>query len=128
MSFKEALTVLLWSSGVTATLAMSAFGILSAQDGKLNAFALVPLVWSVALGAGPLSDTVREAFGCLDGHVRNCGQPWSVLSVDPETMAVVMIVQGDGHDFGAASSAAFAQETLVVGTWAGDRALRLPAR
>ena len=52
MSFKEALTVLLWSSGVTATLAMSAFGILSAQDGKLNAFALVPLVWSVALGAG----------------------------------------------------------------------------
>ena len=72
--------------------------------------------------------TVREAFGCLDGHVRNCGQPWSVLSVDPETMAVVMIAQGDGHDFGAASSAAFAQETLVVGTWAGDRALRLPAR
>ena len=33
-------------------MAMSAFGILSAQDGKMNAFALVPLMWSVALGAG----------------------------------------------------------------------------
>jgi len=42
-------------------------------------------------------------------------------------MAVTMLAQGDGHDFGAASSAAFAKHTLVVGTWAGDRALRLPA-
>ena len=70
--------------------------------------------------------SVREAFGCVDGHVRNCGQPWSVLAVDPDTLAVAMLAQGDGRDFGAASSAAFAKHTLVVGTWAGDRALRLP--
>jgi hypothetical protein len=60
--------------------------------------------------------------------VRNCGQPWSVLAVDPDTMGVTMLAQGDGRDFGAASSAAFAKDTLVVGTWAGDRALRLPVR
>jgi hypothetical protein len=76
--------------------------------------------------------TIREAFGCLDGHVWNCGQPWSVLAIDPDTLAVTMLAQGDGRDFGAASSAAFDQrklvDTLVVGTWAGDRALRLPVR
>jgi hypothetical protein len=68
--------------------------------------------------------SVRAAFGCLDGAVRNCGQPWSVLSVDPDTLAVTTVAEGDGRDFGAASSAVMVGDTLVVGTWAGDRVLR----
>lgn len=68
--------------------------------------------------------SVRVAFGCLDGAVRNCGQAWSVVAVDPETLAVTPLADGDGGDFGAASAAVLVDDTLVVGTWAGDRVLR----
>jgi len=77
--------------------------------------------------AGQIGST-RIAFGCLDGAVRNCGQPWSVLAVDPNTLAITRIAEGDGRDFGAASSAVLVGDTLVVGTWAGDRVLRRAAR
>ena len=68
--------------------------------------------------------SVRAAFGCIDASVRNCGQPWSVLAVDPQTLAVTTVAEGDGREFGAASSAVLVGDTLVVGTWAGDRVLR----
>ncbi len=71
--------------------------------------------------------SIRTAMSCLDGSVRNCGQAWSVLSIDPDTLAVTPIVAGDGRDFGAASAAVLDGDTLVVGTWAGDRVLRLAA-
>jgi hypothetical protein len=76
--------------------------------------------------AGQVGST-RIAFGCLDAKVRNCGQPWSVVEVDPDTLAVRGIVEGDGREFGAASSAILTEGTLVIGTWAGDRVLRLAA-
>jgi sugar lactone lactonase YvrE len=75
------------------------------------------------LVTGQVGD-VRIALGCLDGAVRNCGQPWSVVAVDPDTLAVTPLAEGDGRDFGAASSAVLVGDTLVVGTWAGDRVLR----
>jgi hypothetical protein len=75
------------------------------------------------LVAGQLG-SARIALGCMDAAVRSCGQPWSVLSVDPDTLAVTTIAEGDGRDFGAASSAVLVDDTLVVGTWAGDRVLR----
>jgi hypothetical protein len=69
--------------------------------------------------------SVGIAVGCLDGRtVRNCGQPWSVLAIDPDTLATTMVASGDGGDFGAASSAVLVGDTLVLGTWAGDRVLR----
>lgn len=76
------------------------------------------------LVAGQVGST-RIALGCIDGTVRNCGQAWSVLEVDPDSLAVTLLVEGDGHEFGAASSAVLTEGTLVVGTWAGDRVLRL---
>jgi hypothetical protein len=76
------------------------------------------------LAAGQIG-SIRVALGCLDAAVRNCGQPWSVIAVDPETLATTTIASGDGREFGAASSAIFVGDTLVVGTWAGDRVLRM---
>jgi hypothetical protein len=48
-----------------------------------------------------------------------------VIAVDPEALATTTIASGDGREFGAASSAVFVGDTLVVGTWAGDRVLRM---
>jgi sugar lactone lactonase YvrE len=79
------------------------------------------------LVAGQLG-SVRIAVACLDGTIRNCGQPWSVLAVDPDTLAVTTVAEGDGLEFGAASSAVLVGDTLVVGTWAGDRVLRARTR
>ena len=75
------------------------------------------------LVAGQRGST-RVAFGCIDGAVRNCGQPWSVVAIDPHTLAITPVADGDGRTFGAASSAVLVGDTLVVGTWAGDRVLR----
>jgi hypothetical protein len=66
----------------------------------------------------------RIALGCMDAAVRSCGQPWSVIEVDPDTLATTTLAQGNGRDFGAASSAVRVGDTLVIGTWAGDRVLR----
>ncbi len=79
------------------------------------------------LVAGQLG-SVREALGCLDGAVRNCGQAWAVVAIDPDTLTITPVADGDGRDFGAASSAILVGDTLVVGTWAGDRVLRRPVR
>jgi hypothetical protein len=77
------------------------------------------------LVAGQVGST-RIALGCVDAAVRNCGQGWSVLEVDPDSLAVSLLVEGDGREFGAASSALLSEGTLILGTWAGDRVLRLP--
>jgi hypothetical protein len=52
MSTRETISALIWLAGTLAALSISALGVLAAQDGKLHAFALVPLIWSVAFGAG----------------------------------------------------------------------------
>jgi hypothetical protein len=52
MSMREGLTLLPWLVGAAASLALSAFWMLGAQDGMVSAYALIPLMWSVALGAG----------------------------------------------------------------------------
>lgn len=86
------------------------------------------LSWTVdgrLLVAGQIG-SIRVALGCLDAAVVSCGEPWSVVAVDPDTLAVTPITEGDGRDFGAASSAVLVEDTLVIGTWAGDRVLRLP--
>jgi hypothetical protein len=68
----------------------------------------------------------RIALGCMKATVRTCGQPWSVIEVDPDTLATTTVAEGDGADFGAASSAVRVGDTLVIGTWAGDRVVRRP--
>jgi hypothetical protein len=52
MSMRERLAALGWLLGGVAALAVTVLGVLGAQDGQLSAFALVPLMWSVALLAG----------------------------------------------------------------------------
>jgi hypothetical protein len=52
MSTRKILTAVLWLIGAAATAAVSIAWMLAAEGGMVNAFALVPLMWSVALGAG----------------------------------------------------------------------------
>jgi hypothetical protein len=52
MSTRERLVVLLWLLGAAAAMAITALWVLGARDGQVSAFALVPFMWSVALGAG----------------------------------------------------------------------------
>ena len=52
MPIGKILAILLWLLGATATAAISVVWMFAAEDGKVSAFALVPLMWSVALGAG----------------------------------------------------------------------------
>ena len=52
MSMRERLAALGWLLGGVAALAVTVLGVLGAQPGQVSAFALVPLMWSVALLAG----------------------------------------------------------------------------
>jgi hypothetical protein len=52
LSMGKILAIMLWLLGAAVTAAVSAAWMFAAEDGKLNAFALVALMWSVALGAG----------------------------------------------------------------------------
>jgi len=71
--------------------------------------------------------SVYTAFACLDPKVQRCAQAFSVLAVDPERLEITTLFTDDGHGMGAASSALRAGDTLVVGTWAGDRIVRMRA-
>ena len=52
MSIRERLAALLWLLGAAATLAITGLWALTARDGHVSAFALIPFMWSVALLAG----------------------------------------------------------------------------
>jgi hypothetical protein len=52
MSLRETLTVLSWLISTAAAVAISSYCVLNASAGMLSGFALVPLLWSVALGTG----------------------------------------------------------------------------
>ena len=52
MSTRKILTTVLWLMGAAGTAAGSIAWMLAAEGGMVNAFALVPLMWSVALGRG----------------------------------------------------------------------------
>ena len=52
MSIRGRLVVLLWLLSAAAAMTITIFCALSARDGQVSAFALVPLMWSVALLAG----------------------------------------------------------------------------
>ena len=78
MSMREGLALLLWLLGATTSVGVSAFWMLGAQDGKVSAFALVPLMWSVALGAGFVHHLMESGLLRL-GSRPLAGQPLGAL-------------------------------------------------
>jgi hypothetical protein len=52
MSMRGKLTLLLWGVAAAAAFAVSALGVIAAQDGKLSVWALVAFAWSAAMLAG----------------------------------------------------------------------------
>jgi hypothetical protein len=52
MTLRERLAALLWLLGAALAISITALWALAARDGQVSAFALVPLMWSVALLAG----------------------------------------------------------------------------
>lgn len=67
MTRGKVLTILLWLLGAAAAAGLSAVAMFSGTNGMVSAYALVPLMWSVALGAG-FVDQVRQS-GVLRGPV-----------------------------------------------------------
>lgn len=61
MTMQQGLMTGLWLAGTTAAGAVSVATLSVAESGKLSAFALVPLLWSVALGAGFVHQ-VRQSY------------------------------------------------------------------
>ena len=81
MSMREGLALLPWLVGAAASFALSAFWMLGAPDGMVSAYALIPLMWSVALGAGFLHHLME--LGLLQryrlGSRPTAGQPLGAM-------------------------------------------------
>jgi hypothetical protein len=56
---QQVATFLLWLSGAAIALGLSILSVLTGSDGKINALALVPFVWTVALSAGAVQSLPR---------------------------------------------------------------------
>jgi hypothetical protein len=56
------LTIMLWLLGAAVAAAISVVWMLAAGDGKVSAYALVPLMWSVALGSGFVHHLKESGF------------------------------------------------------------------
>jgi hypothetical protein len=67
-------------------------------------------------------DGLKHAASCRGVREGTCAAPFSVLAVDPETLAWEVLVEGDGSSaMGAATAAVQLGDDLYLGTFAGDR-------
>ncbi|HJT06822.1 MAG TPA: hypothetical protein VJ747_07850 [Stellaceae bacterium] len=74
-------------------------------------------------------DTVQNLLECAPNTDKRCDSPFSVMRIDPKTLAAREIVHDPGHAaFGAASTALKLGGQYWLGTPHGDRIAILPAR
>jgi sugar lactone lactonase YvrE len=86
-----------------------------ASDGRLLVAGQIGAIWEV-LACG----TIRSG---------TCSLPFSVVAVDPETLATEVVIERDGTSgMGAATVALQNGEVTVLGTFAGDRVALFPFR
>lgn len=73
-------------------------------------------------------DTVQSLLECAPNTDRRCDNPFSVMRIDPKTLAAREVVREPGHsEFGAASTALKVGGAYWLGTPHGDRIAILPA-
>ena len=88
----QIIELLLWLAGASVALAASILCLTVASNGKINAIALVPFVWTVAMFAGAVravpavlpADVLARSLGC---HFASApaGDRWSCHSMPNST-------------------------------------------
>lgn len=81
-------------------------------DGKLLVASLDP------------KDT-QQITSCINTRIGSCGMAFEILELDPETMATTIVFQHDGKTLGAGSVAVEVDDTLYIGSFSGDRLLKI---
>jgi hypothetical protein len=81
------------------------------------------------LYAAGARDTVQNLLKCAPNTDKRCDNPFSVMRIDPKTLAAQEVVRDPGHpEFGAASTALKLGDAYWLGTPHGDRIAITPAK
>ncbi len=103
------------------------------QDGEAVAEAPIDgpdnLTWSPdgrLLVASQLASR-SEFIACMDlSDEMACGYPFAIVALDPDTLAMETVFSHRGPPMGAGTVAVLVNEVLYVGSYAGDRLLKVP--
>jgi hypothetical protein len=81
-----------------------------------------------ALYAAGQRDSIENLLKCAPNTEKRCDNPFSVMRIDPKTLAAREVVRDPGHpEFGAASTALKLGRDYWLGTPHGDRIAIMPA-
>lgn len=69
---------------------------------------------------------MREMNGCFGLRGGACAAPFAVVEIDPGTLAMRTLLEHSGEPMGAATVAQQTEGALWLGSFAGDRILRVP--
>lgn len=70
--------------------------------------------------------SVLQAIACLGNDARACGLPFTIVAIDPLTLARQTLLEHRGPPLGAATVAQQVGDELYLGSFAGDRIVRVP--
>lgn len=70
--------------------------------------------------------SLSDMYICMTQKLRACPGQFSIVAVDPDSLEVTTILQHDGKPMGAATIALQAQDFLYMGSFIGDRIVRVP--
>jgi hypothetical protein len=104
----------------------------SRREGKITARTALKrpdnLSWSPdgTLLAASHDATLSEMLECHGIEHGACGAGFSIVAIDPKTLATRTLYRNEGPPMGAATSAIRAGDELIIGSNAGDRILRVP--
>jgi hypothetical protein len=76
--------------------------------------------------AASLSGSKFEHLDCIKHPDANCGLGFTIVRINPETMESENIVQHEGAPMGAATIAQQVGDALFLGSFTGDRIIRIP--
>ncbi len=76
--------------------------------------------------AASLSGSKFEHLACLKHPGANCGMAFTIARINPQTMEVENIFQHEGAPMGAATVAQQVGDSLFLGSFTGDRIIKIP--
>jgi hypothetical protein len=69
--------------------------------------------------------SVTNIFGCMRIEKGACPARFSIIQLDPDTLAKTVLYENEGPPMGAGTSAMHIGKELIIGTFKGDRILRV---
>lgn len=116
---------------VSVTLGDEIFKLDRASGRKLASIKLTKpdnLAWDQQgfLLAASLGGSMLEHLACTRHPGANCGFGFTIARIDPETMGAETIFQHQGAPLGAATIAQQVGDSLFLGSFSGDRIIKIP--